>query len=83
VKINLNDPRTAQRAMLALAAIAVAVLVLALMAACNTLSRAEQCVAEGGTVEVETKYKYEYKNLKPTTITEHECIKDGVEIDEW
>lgn len=47
----------------------------------NTASRADQCRTNGGVVETETERKK--VNGKWRSVTEHECIKDGREIDEW
>lgn len=74
-------PRYVIPIVIALTAIIIVVLALALTRARNTPSRAQQCVASGGTVTTETERKK--VNGKWRTVTEHECIKDGVETDEW
>jgi hypothetical protein len=82
MKIDLSNRRTATRAMLILCALTVIVLAAALsIAGCDFVSRADQCKADGGTVETEIERKR--VNGKWTTVTEHECIKDGVELYEW
>lgn len=80
-----------RRLILTAAAITVTLVVVALLVAAvlSSKSRAEACRERGGTVFTDVDYttKETTKNGRTTTKrvphTEHECVIDGREVDEW